>query len=89
MPAIEITATEGDKISVHAPSRVIDQLAGAFDRMDKPVPYDVFRAEDGADLLTTRTALDAVLAKNPAIKAQFDRDTGMDDVRPDAVVTRR
>lgn len=85
---ITINATEGDKISIHAPGRVIDQMAAAFDRMEPPAAYDVYRAEDGADLVTTRAGLAAMLAQNAALKAQFDRDIG-GEISSGAATARR
>lgn len=89
MAKITVLESNSGAISMHAESRVIDQFSVAFSRMNPPVDYKVARSEDGADLLTTRTDLDAVLAKNGELKKQFDRDAEINPVADKPVIVRR
>jgi hypothetical protein len=75
MARIEVSNGDDGKVVVHASSQVINQLAIAFSLMLPKESYDVFRSEDGADLVASRSDFDAVLAANPALNNQFTRDT--------------
>lgn len=89
MAKIILTEHVDGALSMHAESRVIDQFSVAFSNMNPPVDYNVLRSEDGTDLLTTRTNLDAVLAKNTELKKQFDRDAEINPVAGRVKVSER